>query len=207
MSGGLDSIVLAADLIAKGKKIVALHLQTGRNPMQQELHTVKKFCFENGVFLEIVDLSGLQTMMRGFMTVEEATTLEYDIGCPDEVAIKCLTSIALYYGQLTHIPEIFLGLLKEPLHAKRDIKGFLPMMSDAINAFEQWPTKVRLNAPFLKLDKQDVIKLGASLSVEMEHTWSCCNGGKLQCGQCYACTNRKTAFVAAGLTDKTAYLK
>lgn len=206
LSGGLDSIVLSADLMANGRTPIGLHLRTGRLPSEQELHSVKKFAFANGIPLEIVDLSGLQSMLRGYMPVNDAVTGEYDVGCSDAVATKGLAAIALYFGQLTHIEDVYMGLINEPSLLTRNMSAFLPAMSDAINVFEDWPTKVKLHAPYLAFEKKDVISQGLKLGVDLTETWSCYYANATHCGKCPACSKRKQAFVDASIADPTIYL-
>ena len=38
------------------------------------------------------------------------------------------------------------------------------------------------------------------------NTWSCYQDGKIQCGKCESCNNRKAAFLESGIEDKTHYL-
>jgi 7-cyano-7-deazaguanine synthase len=60
-------------------------------------------------------------------------------------------------------------------------------------------------APFLKKSKADIVALGDILKVPFEKTWSCYKGGELHCGVCGTCTERKEAFVLAGVKDPTEY--
>ena len=54
--------------------------------------------------------------------------------------------------------------------------------------------------------KEDVLVLGKKLPREL--TFSCLNPkGYEHCGDCNKCTERKKAFFAAGIFDKTKYKK
>jgi 7-cyano-7-deazaguanine synthase len=66
--------------------------------------------------------------------------------------------------------------------------------------------EIRIETPFVSLHKEDVIRLGAKLGVPMELTLSCMQPvGGLHCGRCSKCRERRDAFHAAGVEDRTAY--
>jgi 7-cyano-7-deazaguanine synthase len=66
--------------------------------------------------------------------------------------------------------------------------------------------KIEIATPFATLHKEDVIRLGAELSVPFEYTLSCMNPvGPVHCGLCSKCRERRDAFAAAGVADPTAY--
>jgi len=65
--------------------------------------------------------------------------------------------------------------------------------------------EVLLNAPFEPFSKADIVRYGAELHVPFQLTWSCYNGGYKHCGKCGTCTERREAFVLAGVTDPTEY--
>src|SRR6516165_8262461 len=97
-----------------------------------------------------------------------------DMKCPwDSSAVKAFGSLGLYFGQLTHIQDVHMGMIDEPSPPSRDIAKYFTDISSAINAFEDWPTKVQLHAPFLSMSKADVIRIGAGISVNLGETWSC----------------------------------
>jgi 7-cyano-7-deazaguanine synthase len=65
---------------------------------------------------------------------------------------------------------------------------------------------IEIAAPFLGMDKADVIKLGQSLGVRLELTLSCMQPTEgMHCGQCSKCRERRDAFREAGVPDPTEY--
>lgn len=77
--------------------------------------------------------------------------------------------------------------------------AFNNAMSDAIyiGSGEQ----LRIEAPFVKWTKADVVKKGIELKVPYEYTWSCYEGGDKPCGKCGTCIDRAKAFEANGVKD------
>ena len=68
--------------------------------------------------------------------------------------------------------------------------------------------KIEIWSPYkAKLSKKQLLKKGYSvLGDNIFSTWSCYKNGKVQCGKCESCNNRKAAFLEAGIEDKTLYL-
>jgi 7-cyano-7-deazaguanine synthase len=69
-----------------------------------------------------------------------------------------------------------------------------------------------IEAPFLEWDKSAVIARGVELGVPLEHTLSCMSpastgAGYVHCGECSKCRERRNAFAAAGVRDRTAYAR
>ena len=64
---------------------------------------------------------------------------------------------------------------------------------------------VKIIDPFINFSKKEIVTLGKELSVPFELTYSCYKGGKLHCGKCGTCVERKEAFQLAGITDPTKY--
>ena len=56
----------------------------------------------------------------------------------------------------------------------------------------------------MKLTKAEIVKLGASLGVPFELTWSCYAGGEKPCGHCDSCKLRAKGFAEAGVRDGAA---
>jgi len=68
--------------------------------------------------------------------------------------------------------------------------------------------KIEIWSPYkAKLSKKQLLKKGYNvLGDKIFNTWSCYKNGKVQCGECESCNNRKAAFLEANMEDKTPYL-
>ena len=60
---------------------------------------------------------------------------------------------------------------------------------------------LRVVAPFIGMNKAQVVAEGLKLSVPYELTWSCYEGGDKPCGVCGTCRDRIAAFRANGMDD------
>ena len=61
--------------------------------------------------------------------------------------------------------------------------------------------QLRILAPFVSLNKSQVVKMGLELGVPYKYTWSCYSGGGKPCGVCATCRDRSAAFKANGIED------
>ena len=53
---------------------------------------------------------------------------------------------------------------------------------------------------------EDLIKIGLDvIGNEIFRTWSCYSNGRIHCGKCESCNNRKSAFLKLSIEDKTRY--
>lgn len=61
--------------------------------------------------------------------------------------------------------------------------------------------KVEIEAPFVNLNKSDIVKKGKELFTPFALTWSCYEGGEKPCGKCATCIDRQKAFEANNAAD------
>ena len=78
-----------------------------------------------------------------------------------------------------------------------------PVFNDAMNTaiYEGSGRQLRIEAPFVKISKAEVVKIGLELKAPYELTWSCYEGGDTPCGKCGTCIDRSAAFAANGVED------
>ena len=77
--------------------------------------------------------------------------------------------------------------------------AFFEAMAAAV--WEGSGRQIRLEAPFLAMNKAAVVEIGLRLRVPYELTWSCYEGGAEPCGQCGTCRDRAAAFAANRVSD------
>ena len=99
------------------------------------------------------------------------------------------------------------GLIYYGAHAD-DAAGFAypdcsEVFNDAMNKaiYEGSGHQLRIEAPFVRMNKAEVVELGLELGVPYALTWSCYEGGERPCGKCGTCIDRAGAFAANGVKD------
>jgi 7-cyano-7-deazaguanine synthase len=135
-------------------------------------------------------------------TVEHYETLKTTI-VPNRNSI--FLSIAIGYAVSLKANHVFFG-------AHHSDRGVYPdCRREFVEAFEEAEqlandnSELVISAPFVDIDKSQIVKLGAKLGVPYGETWSCYKGGEMHCGVCSSCRERKRAFEEAGVADATEY--
>lgn len=65
--------------------------------------------------------------------------------------------------------------------------------------------KVSVEAPFILLDKTEIVTFGLSINTPYELTRTCYKDQKLSCGKCGSCQERLEAFSLNGINDPIQY--
>ena len=105
----------------------------------------------------------------------------------------------LYNGEDT---EIFIGVHQDDsaINVYPDCsENFIRAISEAVEIGTYG--KIKIVAPFAGKTKADIVKVGLSLKVPYEFTWSCYERGEIPCGKCATCRDRKRAFELNGAVD------
>ena len=158
MSGGLDSCVLAYQLIKEDKKIRGLYFDFGLDPSMHELQSVKKMALDLSIPLEIVDISGIAKMLMGYIPLQEIMADELDVGPEPTLrsnvsGFAVLLSIATYYAQIINISNIKVGVLSEQKAVRPNLNEFFTSWSSTIQLLNEKCEKFLIDAPFLNMKK------------------------------------------------------
>lgn len=208
LSGGLDSTTLLYDLKKREKKTRSIYFDLNTYPTPREIYSIKRVTFNLDIPLDIVDLSGIIPMTRGYSSQYFDRVDELDVGGFRRISgFHILLSIALYYSNITNIKNIELGVIKEQFNEFKNLQKFLDEFPFIVNLINKDASDVKIHYPFIESYKKDIIKLGKDLGLQFEDTWSCLFGREEHCGECNGCISRKNAFKTSKIPDPTKYLK
>ena len=205
LSGGLDCTV-ATSVFDNDYEIHAITFDYGQKAAKQEINASRKICEKMGWTHEVVDLPWLSRISDSSLNTDE------DIPEPDENDLDdfdkssesassvwvparntVFTSIALSYAESVGAEIIIVGWNGEegatfPDNSKEYLEEFNNLISVGS------PDKIRIEAPAIDLNKEEIVKLGIDVGAPMELSYSCYKGEDNPCGVCESCMRRKRAF-------------
>lgn len=208
-SGGLDSLVLAADLACTAD-VQPIYVVSGFAWEEAELGVVGRALTALPQADAIRSLAVLQMPVSDIYPPDHwaltGTPPAYDT--PDEDVYLLGRNVALLgkaavFCALHGIHRICLApLAGNPFPDATP--GFFERMASALSTGLGVP--VRIDAPYREHSKADVVRHGQALGVPLHLTVSCLNPeGLHHCGACSKCRERHDAFVTAGVADPTTY--
>jgi 7-cyano-7-deazaguanine synthase len=214
VSGGLDSMVVAAMARESGFAVLALTVDYGQRH-RIELDAAARVAVAVGAERHIV----LPLDLRAFGG--SALTADIDVpkeGVGEDVPVTyvparntILLSLALGWAEAAGARDLFIGV------NALDYSGYPDCRPEFIAAFEglaEIATKAgvegepfKIHAPLQHMTKADIVQEGARLGLDMGLSWSCYDptpAGE-HCGLCDSCRLRAKGFEEAGVADPTVY--
>lgn len=209
VSGGVESMVLLNDALGRCEEVTPIYIRNHLRWEDIELFWLKGFLRnlkQPGLRpLKVMELS-LRDLYENHWSitgikVPGAGSRDESVYLPGRNLI--FLSKAACFASMRGITALEIGVLKGnpfPDSSKVFFKKISGVLSLGLGS------EIVVRAPFQKLRKEDVIVMGRKLPLEI--TFSCINPkGYEHCGECNKCTERKKAFFAAGVFDKTKYKK
>lgn len=206
-SAGLDSTVVAAQMIAQGRDVSLLHYRYGCQAGTREERAVTAIARALNTPLYFLDLD--YSKYRGtsplFGKAEDiASGIAGSEYAHEWVPARNLVMLAnaVAFAEANGFDAIALGNNLEESGAYPDNEEeFTHLLDGALDYAVQEGGRVRLLAPVGHLMKHEIVALGKSVNAPLHLTWSCYRGGEHHCGECGPCYMRKTAFYRNGLID------
>jgi len=208
ISGGVDSATSAAIAKGQGYQLYCLTFDYGQIA-KREIEAAKKVAkFLGAKEHRVVDISFMKDLYGPGVTVLVDESMKMPEKFEPSVIVPfrngIMLAIAGGYAASVGAEAIFYGPQGDDAANFPDCrKEFVAAISKAIA--KGTDMKIEVKNPLAKMRKADVIKLAIKLGVPVESTWSCYLNGRLQCGRCESCRNRRNAFKAAGIKDATKY--
>ena len=209
LSGGMDSVTMLYEY--RDRIELALTFDYGSNHADNEIACARLHCERLGIRHIIIPLDfmhryftssllqGGDAIPEGHYTSENmaSTVVPFRNGIMLSIACGMAESnglkvvmIANHGGDHTIYPDCR--------------EEFIQAMSQAMTAGTD--TDVRVFAPYTNITKSDIARHGRDLGLDYSETWSCYKGGKVHCGKCGTCIERREALAEAGINDNTEYL-
>lgn len=210
LSGGIDSTVLLTKLVAEGRSVLAMGVDYGQRH-RCEIEAARAVCGKLGVEYRLADLRTLAPFFgKNSLTDFDLSVYE---GAYDEAGMKTtvvparnliLIALATAWAIAEKCDTIAYAAHGGDHTIYPDCRPEFAEKLDAVVQISDWH-RVRLERPFVDLNKAEIVRLGAELNAPLALTWSCYNGGKIHCGKCSTCLERREAFREAGIPDPTLY--
>jgi 7-cyano-7-deazaguanine synthase len=210
LSGGLDCCV-ATSVYDKDYEIHAITFNYGQKAFNQELKASKNICEKMGWRHEVIELPWLSKISTSSLnTDEEIPEVDEndldDLDKSSETASNVwvparntvFTSIALSYAESIGAEIIIVGWNGEEGETFPDnSKEYMDEFNELISVGS--PDKIRIEAPAINLNKEEIVELGVEVGAPMNLSYSCYKGGDEPCGVCESCMRRKRAFKKIGI--------
>ena len=216
LSGGLDSTVCLAKAIEKygDGNVCALSITYGQKH-SKEVEAARNVAKHYGVELTELDLS----LIFRFSDCSLLTSSDKEIpkesyeeqlkktdGSPVSTYVPFRNGLFLSSAAAIALSKDC-GVIYYGAHSDDAAGNAYPDCSEKFNnamntaIYEGSGQQLKIEAPFVSLNKADVVKEGIRLNAPLELTWSCYEGGDSPCGKCGTCIDRAKAFEANGIKD------
>lgn len=208
VSGGMDSITLLYD--HKDEIALGISFDYGSNHNAREIPFAKMHCERLGIkhitinldfthqYFKSSLLDGAEAIPEGHYADDnmKSTVVPFRNGI--------MLSIAIGIAESNNLDQVFIA------NHGGDHTIYPDCRPEFINAIDAAATagtynNVKVVAPYTKITKSDIARIGKKLGIDYTETWSCYKGGEVHCGKCGTCVERKEALAEAGIEDKTIY--
>lgn len=208
VSGGMDSITLLYD--HKDEIALGISFDYGSNHNAREIPFTKMHCERLGIKHITINLDFMHQYFKSSL-LDGAEAIPEGHYADDNMKSTVvpfrngiMLSIAIGIAESNNLDQVFIA------NHGGDHTIYPDCRPEFINAIDAAATagtynNVKVVAPYTKITKSDIARIGKKLGIDYTETWSCYKGGEVHCGKCGTCVERKEALAEAGIEDKTIY--
>lgn len=208
LSGGMDSVTMLHD--HKEEIALAVSFDYGSNHNAREIECAAYHC-------KLLGIKHIVIPLEFFTSYFKSSLLEGDDAIPegnyDDNNIRStvvpfrngiMLAIAAGIAESNGMKRLLIANHGGDHSIYPDCR---PEFISAIDAATKAGTynHVEVYAPYTNITKTDIARIGHRLKIDYSKTWSCYRGGKIHCGRCATCLERREALREAGVEDNTQY--
>ncbi|MBR1518940.1 MAG: 7-cyano-7-deazaguanine synthase QueC [Prevotella sp.] len=208
VSGGMDSVTMLHD--HKEEIALAVSFDYGSNHNAREIECAAYHC-------KLLGIKHIVIPLEFFTNYFKSSLLEGDDAIPegnyDDNNIRStvvpfrngiMLAIAAGIAESNGLQRLLIANHGGDHSIYPDCR---PEFISAIDAATKAGTynHVEVYAPYTNITKTDIARIGHRLKIDYSKTWSCYRGGKIHCGRCATCLERREALREAGVEDNTQY--
>jgi 7-cyano-7-deazaguanine synthase len=211
LSGGLDSATLLYHTLEKGLKAHCLTFAYGQRHVK-EIQIARGLARQVQCPCHVVHLS--LPWLSDQKAKEPSSLTNKKLALPQQRKIHAhaipstyvpgrnivFLSLAVSFAETIGARDIFIGA------NAIDYSGYPDCRPNFFKAYQSAADKgskagveghrIKIHAPFVRMSKAQIIKLGFKLGVPYQKTWSCYKGSFKPCGVCDSCVLRQRGFEA-----------
>ena len=200
-SGGMESAVLIAQLVAAGRTPMAVFADYSQRGAVAEREAAEGMC--RAAKVRPPQLLDLRAEGAAFQSINRL-----HIPMPHRNLV--LLSLALSWATTLDCSQLAIGLNRddfakdamfEATGAVRYTTGTSAFVDRFRSVAEVVAPEVEVVLPQADMTKAEVVALGSSLGVALDRTYSCMRGRPRHCGSCLQCKARRAAFAAARVPE------
>lgn len=208
LSGGMDSVTLLYEY--QDSLALAVSFDYGSKHNARELPYARLHCERLGIEHLTIPLSFIgqyfrSALLEGGGAIPKGSYDEENMAAtvvPFRNGI--MLSIAAGLAESRGLTKVYLANHFGDHAIYPDCRAsFIRPMHEAI--LQGTSNAVEVTAPYTNISKGDIARHGKLLGINYAETWSCYEGGDLQCGSCATCIERREAMQEAGIEDPTHY--
>ena len=208
LSGGMDSVTLLYEYQAD--IALALSFDYGSKHNARELPYARLHCERLGIEHLTIPLSFISqyfksALLQGGGNIPKGSYDEQNMAStvvPFRNGI--MLSIAAGLAESRSLDRVYIANHFGDHAIYPDCRAsFIQPMHSAV--YEGTSNHVSIEAPYTDISKGARASHGKQLGIDYSETWSCYEGGDVQCGTCATCIERREAMQEAGIIDPTIY--